>query len=131
MAILTADIDGAAKSCSYLRVELDHEVALLRDLLVAILDLLGDPRTELVANDGVDQVDDPLPRQLGHVSLVWQVLLDLPELAAVLEDRRDAERLVHGYVQVPRVLRLDDYKHVCDDEGYLLFFSPRTISFRK
>ena len=60
--LLTADVDGAAEGLGDLRVELNHEVSLVRELVVALLDCLGDPLPERLPDHRVDYINDPLPR---------------------------------------------------------------------
>ena len=98
--VLTADVDRAAEGLGDLRVELNHEVSLVRELVVALLDCRGDPLPERLADDRVDHVDDPLPRQLSQVALVGQVRRDLFEGPALLEDVLDREAGVERDVQV-------------------------------
>ena len=47
------------------------------DPIVALADLLLDPLVELVADDRVDHVGEPAPRDLWQVSLLWEVLIEL------------------------------------------------------
>ena len=108
--VLTADVRRAAERGGDVRVQVDHEVPLLGKLVVAVLHLLRDPLPEVVAAQGIDDVDDPLPRQLGHVSLVGQVQSELLRLSAVLKDGLDGERLVHGHVEMLCALGLEDYR---------------------
>ena len=72
---LTADIGRATKCCCNLWVKVYHEVTLLSNLVIAILNLLRDPLSEVVTTQGVDHVNDPLSRQLGYITLIRQVLL--------------------------------------------------------
>ena len=70
---LTADIHGVAEGSGNLRIELDHEVVLLGEVHVAASDHIGDPKSELLSDEGVDHVDDPLPRQPRDVAVVREV----------------------------------------------------------
>ena len=128
---LTANVGRATECCSDLWVEVYHEITFLCYPVVTVLDLLRDPLSKVVAAQGVDDVDNPQPRQLDHISLIGTVLLQLLRLLPVIEDSVDGKRLVHRDVQVLCVLRLEDYRCVGYGEDYLLFFSPRTISLRK
>ena len=46
--ILTTDVGRAAKRCSNLRIQIDHEVSLFCKLVVSIFHLLRDPLSEFV-----------------------------------------------------------------------------------
>ena len=70
---LTADVGRVGKRCGNLWIEVDHKVTLLRKLLVAVFDLLRDPLSEVVAEQRIDHINDPLPRQLDDISLLRQV----------------------------------------------------------
>ena len=97
---LTADVDRAAEGLGDLRVELNHEVSLVRELSVALLDCLGDPLPERLSDHRVYHINDPLPRQLTHVTLVGQVRRDLFVRPALLEDVLDREAGVERDVEV-------------------------------
>ena len=109
---LTADVERVAEGRGNLRVELNHEILLRRKLIVTILDLLGDPASQVIAHDRVDYVDDPLPRKLGNVSLVWHVVLHLLILHAEVEHSFHREALVAWNVQVLCLVGLDGYRCV-------------------
>ena len=109
---LTADVERAAESSCDLGVKLNHEILLLCKLLVAALDLLRDPLPQVVTNDRVDHIDDPLSRKLGDVSFVGHVVLDLVNLHAKLKDALDRKPQVAGHVQVLRRLGLNDYNNI-------------------
>ena len=59
------------------------------------------PVGEGLPHDGVGQVDEPLPRQLAELLLVWQVLGAGLVARRLLQDLLDAEALVLGQGQVP------------------------------
>ena len=46
---LTADVGRVGKCRGNIRIEVDHQVTLLRKLFVTVFDLLGDPLSEVVA----------------------------------------------------------------------------------
>ena len=128
---LTADVDGVAEGVGDFGVELDHQIVLFGDVIVAVLDEHGDPFSEGFADDGVHHVDDPLPGKTMHVALVGQVQADELVFASLLDDGLDGKALVHGHVQVLGIGGFDDYMDVSFDDDYLHFFVPRTISFKK
>ena len=70
---LTADVGRVGKGCGNLWIEVDHKVTLLRKLLVAVFDLLRDPLSEVVAEQRIDHINDPLPWQLDDISFLRQV----------------------------------------------------------
>ena len=108
--VLTADVRRAAERGGNVRVKVDHEVPLLGKPFVTVLDLLRDPLPKVVAAEGIDDVDNPLPRQFVHVSLFWQVKSELIRPLAVLKDGVDGQGLVHGHVEMLGVLGFDDYR---------------------
>ena len=129
--VLTADVGGVAKRRSNLWVHCDHEVTLLRKRIIAIFHLLRDPLSKAVTAERIDHIYDQLPRQFGYISFIWQEQLEPLRLSTKGKDGIDGESLVHGHVQVLCTLGFEDYRHVGERLGYLLFFSPRTISLRK
>ena len=58
---LTADIVRATKGCGDFGIKFYHEIVLFREVIVAILNLVGYPLSEVVSNDRIYHVDDPLP----------------------------------------------------------------------
>ena len=58
---LTADIVRVTKGCGDFRIKFYHKIVLFREVIVAILNLVGYPLSEVVSNDRIYHVDDPLP----------------------------------------------------------------------
>jgi len=104
---LTADVDGRVESLGNLRVHLDVELLLGRELFVAVFDLRPDPASEGLAEDGVGDVDEPLAGYLVHVPVFGQVVVDAVVLASLVENALDAEVLVLGAVEVLHSVALD------------------------
>ena len=66
------------------------------DPVVALSNLLLNPLVELVADDGVNHVGKPAPRDLWQVSLFWKVLVKLRVV------RPDVEQIFSGETIVVR-----------------------------
>ena len=94
----------------HLRVELDHEVALLGHAGVALLDLLLDPVGEEVVEDGVRHVHEPLLGQLRDLALVRVVDEGVGVVADELLQPLDLQGFVLRHLQVPALVRLEDCK---------------------
>ena len=60
------------------------------DSVVALSNLLLNPLVELVADDGVNHIGKPAPRDLRQVSLFWEVLVKLRVV------RPDVEQVLGG-----------------------------------
>ena len=58
---LTADIVRVTKGGGDFGIKFYHEIVLFREVIVAILNLVGHPLSEVVSNDRIYYVDDPLP----------------------------------------------------------------------
>ena len=106
---LTAHHRGGHERLRDGRVQVEHEVVLGGDPVVPTADLLGDPALEVVADEGVDQVDDPLPREPADVALVGEVVVQDGVLLAGLEELLDREAFVVRYIYLLRLGLLDDY----------------------
>lgn len=111
---LTADIYGVLECLSDGWIQLDHQIAVFCNRIVARQNSLFDPNLERVLHDGVDDVHDELPGQAVDVALVRQVVLDALVLLALLEDGFDVEPLVERDVQDPDVRCLDICSSVND-----------------
>ena len=93
---LTADGLGLLEDFGDLGIDVDHQVLLDGDLLMALVHLLLHPFREAVLEDGGAHVGDPLLRRLGQLHLgLRQVLIDLDVvLREELPDLLEAEALV-------------------------------------
>ena len=60
------------------------------DSVVALSNLFLNPLVELVADDGVNHIGKPAPRDLRQVSLFWEVLVKLRVV------RPDVEQVLGG-----------------------------------
>lgn len=58
---LTTDVVRATKGGGDFGIELNHEIVLFSEVIVAVLDLIGNPLSEVVSNNRIYHVDDPLP----------------------------------------------------------------------
>ena len=97
MAALTADGGRGPEDLRDLRVHLDQQVLLLGDLLMAELDLLLDPLVEGLAEDGRDDVADPLLLRLGDLERrMGQVAEDMRVMVG-----QELEHLLHTEPFVP------------------------------
>ena len=94
VVLLTADTDRTVEGRRDLRVHLDHQVLLHGQVLIAAEDLLADPRSDGLAHDRVCDVDEPLPRHLVHVPIVWEEVADLRRFPGLREDAHDIEVIV-------------------------------------
>ena len=104
---LTTDVNTAVKSFGNLGIHVDQEVLLLGKLLVAIGNLRFDPGTEWFTNDGVDDVDEPLPWDLMHVTVFREVIIDQGNLPSLLKDANYVEIFVLRSVENLDVVAFD------------------------
>ena len=86
------------------RVHGDHDLLLLGHQGVALLDLLEDPLSEVVADDGGAHVHDPLLRHLLQVRRVREVEPNLGLAGDVGHHLLEGEVLVLRHVDVLHVL---------------------------
>ena len=104
---LTTDVDGSGEGCRDLRVKFDDQVSILCYGIIPLFNALLNEVRDRLANDGEEHVDDPLPRQARHVTLVRQIVLDSVILCTFFEESFDAETLVEWGVQRLDVSGLD------------------------
>ena len=105
---LTANIGRLLECLGNRWIQLDYEIFLKSELIIAFLDLAGNPSPERIAQQRVNHVDNELTRQLVPIALIWQVQANIFALQAFLENSIDCEALVAGNVQVFGVLGFDD-----------------------
>ena len=89
-------------------IHFQMDVALLRQHLVVLLDLLLDPVGESVANDGVGQVGDVLLRQPLDLDLVRVVVERLGMLADEFEQTIQSKSVEIRNVEVSGLVGLDE-----------------------
>ena len=106
---LTADGRRGPEGARDVRVEVDEDVLRLHELRVPRLDPLLHKVRERVADDAVDDVDDPLLRELLDLPLRGQVPHHLRVQAGEVEDDLEGKRLVVGHAQVPELLARQDW----------------------
>ena len=68
------------------------------DPVVALSDLLLNPLVEPVADDGVDHIGKPGPRDLRQVSLFWEVLVELGVVGPDVEQVLGGKPVVVGQI---------------------------------
>ena len=100
-------------------------------MIIAMLDMLQHPPPEVVANDGVDHVHNPLSWQALDVPIIWQVLPHLINLVTLCKDTFYAKTFVHWNVEVLSIFGFDNYRHVRSQLDHLHFFVPLMRSLRK
>ena len=102
-----------------LRVELDHKVILLGEVLVPPSDNAGHPESELVSDERVHYVDDPLTRQPRDVALFREMGDDILVLPGFFKDGVYGKAPIHGNVKILGVLGFDNYKNGKDADKIL------------
>ena len=70
----------------YLWIELYDQVVLGSDSAIAFFNYLRDPFAEIIADDCVNHIDDPLPRQLAMVALVRHMATNFLVSESLLQD---------------------------------------------
>ena len=78
------------------------------DPVVTLSNLLLNPLVELVADDGVNHVGKPAPRDLMQVSLFWEVLVELRVFGPDVEQVFGGEPVVMGQLDYPASGLLDN-----------------------
>ena len=115
MLKLTGDGGRLGEAAEYLRVDVDAQLLLINQPLVARLnDGLG-PVRERLPHQRVRQVDEPLPRQLPMLVRLRQVVKASLVALSLLKDVLDAEALVLRQRQVPHPVVVDETLAAADD----------------
>ena len=119
------------ESFGNVRVHLDVELLLGRQVFIAAFDLQLDPASKRLTQHCEGHVDEPLARHLVHVTVLRQVVVDERVLPGCGEQPLDGEVLVERTVQVLDVLTFDTrQRFVKIEEPYNLRL-PVTRSLRK
>ena len=96
-------------------VDVDGQLLLLDELLVAALDDGLGPVGEGLPDERVAEVDEPLPRELAELLLLWQVVSADFVAQCLLEDLLDAQTFVLGQGQVTNTVVADELLRALDD----------------
>ena len=131
MIRLTADVHRVMKGSCDFRIHVDEQVLLFGKLVVAGCNLCFDPGAELLTNDGVGDIDEPLPWDLVHVTIFRKVVVNKGDLPGSLEDASNAEILVLRSVEDLDVVALDATPTWLTNKDTYYLRLPVTRSLRK
>ena len=113
------------------RVHLDVELLLGRQLFIAALDLQLDPASKGFTANCEGEIDEPLARHLVHVTVFWEIVGDFRVFPSCLKYALNAEILVLRDVEHLDVVTFDAARlSEVNTETYYLRF-PMTRSLRK
>ena len=73
-SILTGYSSRVLESCGDIRIELDHEIVGDHQLLVTLIDAATNPLLEVITDKAINEVNNPLFRQLLDLSLIRKVV---------------------------------------------------------
>ena len=113
--ILTGDGRGLGEVVEDLRVDVDGQLLLLDEPLVARLDDGLGPVGEGLADERVGEVDEPLSRQLAELLLVGEVVGTHFVAQRLLKDLLDAEACVLRQGQVANTVVAHELLGALDD----------------
>ena len=129
---LTADTSRLAEVLGDLRRHCNSQVVLADIHSIPFLDACFDPRRENVTNVAVQQVDDPLARQLAPLAFVGQEFEHAWLLGGVLDELTVREALILRHSQVFQLIARENCrKNMSIKDGYLHFRFPVIKSFKK
>ena len=112
---LTRDGRGLGEAAEDLGVDVDGQLLLLDELLVAALDDRLGPVGEGLPDERVAEVDEPLPGELAELLLLGQVVRTDFVAQGLLEDLLDAQTFVLGQGQVTNTVVADELLRALDD----------------
>ena len=106
---LTADKVALSESLGDLRVDLEREILLSLDLLVALLNLRANVADKVGADHGAQDGADEALGQLGDLLPIWEVLEHLWVALRVLIYRLKVKADVLGHVDMLNLVALEVY----------------------
>ena len=77
-----------------LRVHFNQKVSLLSELFISNFYFSPDPLAEALPYDCIDNIDQPLPRNLVHVPVFREVVINLWRLPCLRENADNVQRLI-------------------------------------
>ena len=96
---LTADIDGLCEGRCDFRVQFYDQVSVFGDLIITLFNTPFNKVRNWLAYDGVQYVDDELPRHARHVTVIRKIIHYSWVLCTLFEEALNAEALVKRCVQ--------------------------------
>ena len=78
----------------YFGVHLDHKVPCFYELIVSVIDLRVNPVLEILTNDGIEYVSQPLPREFWEVTFIRQIILHFRVERSLVEYCLNSELIV-------------------------------------
>ena len=106
---LTAYIERALEGFSYLRIKFNDQVVLGSNSAVAIFDDLRDPFPEIVTDDCVNDIYNPLSWKPTNIALVRHMGAYLLESHSLRQDILNWETLIKWNMQMFGFIRFDNY----------------------
>jgi hypothetical protein len=100
VGVLTGDVGRGLEFGCHCRVQGNHHLSLLSHLDVPLLDLFGDPFSELLTNNSGANIHNPLLRRLWQVNVIRQVVGNVRQVADEDYDLLDREILILRHVKV-------------------------------
>mgnify|MGYP007004890216 FL=1 len=92
--LLTADVHTFMEGLGNLRVHFNQKVSLLSELFISNFYFSPDPLAEALPYDCIDNIDQPLPRNLVHVPVFREVVINLWRLPCLRENADNVQRLI-------------------------------------
>ena len=92
----TRYLAGAPEGLEHFWVDVDHQVGGGGQLGVAAVDLPTNPCLEWLPHHRHEDVAQPLPREPGYVTIIWQVRLNLWIGLNLIEYCLNSEALIMG-----------------------------------
>ena len=117
---LTRDVDRFPERTSNRSVQLDDELLVICNLLVAILDNLMHPLLERLTHQCVGHIHDELTRQSRDVTIIRQMVGNLRMFFAELKNRLDTQTFIMWHVEHLDVLRVNVYRR---DQMHLMTYT--------
>ena len=108
--LLTADCIGVLKCGEEARINADVEVLVGLELIIPRNNAISNPVSEVIADDGIKNVDEELFRQLDYLLLLRQVLHHIRHLLGLIEDDLLGQGLVLWHGQVADAVVENDYE---------------------
>ena len=128
---LTTNVERIFEGFCYLRIKFNDQVVLGSNSAISISDYIGNPLPEVITDNCVNDIDNPLSRELANITLIRHMMTNLVVGHSLSKDILNREAIIEWNMQMLGHIRFEDYISVRNKKENLQLLTPLIKSLRK
>ena len=128
---LTTNVERIFEGFCYLRIKFNYQVVLWSNSAISFSDHIRDPLPEIITDNCVNDIDNPLSRELPNITLIRHMMTNLLVGHSLSKDILNREAIIEWNMQMLGHIRFDDYISVRNKKENLQLLTPLIKSLRK